>query len=133
MSAAAWGRTMILFIGGYAQGKYEAASKLHPGLPVLDGGKEDLPGKNEELIFKDLHLWWRRKFMEGKEPTEEASGIFTENSSFIITADEIGCGLVPLDKEEREYRDSYGRFLQELARRAEKVIRVTCGITERIK
>ena len=51
----------------------------------------------------------------------------------IIISDEIGNGIVPLDGFEREYRERTGRMLVELADRAEEVIRVICGIGQRIK
>ena len=47
--------------------------------------------------------------------------------------DEVGCGVVPVDKEERQYREAVGAAGQELAARAEKVYRVTAGIPVRIK
>ena len=45
----------------------------------------------------------------------------------IVIADEIGCGLVPLDASEREKRERAGRLACMLAERADTVIRVVCG------
>ena len=50
-----------------------------------------------------------------------------------MISDEIGNGIVPMDAFEREYREQTGRILIELAKEAEEVIRVICGIGQKIK
>ena len=54
-------------------------------------------------------------------------------SKEIVIADEIGCGLVPLDASEREKRERAGRLACMLAERADKVIRVVCGCPQVLK
>ena len=54
-------------------------------------------------------------------------------SKEIIIADEIGCGLVPLDASEREKRERAGRLACMLAERADTVIRVVCGCPQILK
>ena len=51
----------------------------------------------------------------------------------IIVCDELGCGVVPMDAFERAWRERTGRIGCELAKQAEAVYRVTCGIGTRIK
>ena len=51
----------------------------------------------------------------------------------MIICDEIGNGIVPLDAFEREYREHTGRILIELAGKADEVVRIICGIQQRIK
>lgn len=46
---------------------------------------------------------------------------------------EIGCGVVPMEAFERQWRERHGTFLQQLARKAERVTRVFCGLTEELK
>ena len=48
-------------------------------------------------------------------------------------AQELGCGVVPMDAFERAWRERTGRIGCELAKQAEAVYRVTCGIGTRIK
>ena len=50
-----------------------------------------------------------------------------------IICDEVGNGIVPMDAFEREYRERLGRFLIEVAKRADRVERIMCGIGQRIK
>ena len=54
-------------------------------------------------------------------------------SKEIVIADEIGCGLVPLDASEREKRERAGRLACMLAERADTVIRVVCGCPQVLK
>ena len=46
----------------------------------------------------------------------------------VVIATEVGGGVVPVDAEERAAREAAGRLSILLARRAEKVIRVFCGL-----
>lgn len=51
----------------------------------------------------------------------------------VVICQEIGCGIVPIDRYERERRESIGRLCVLLAKEAETVVRVFCGIATAIK
>ena len=51
----------------------------------------------------------------------------------ILVCDEIGNGIVPIDAFERTYREQTGKILIRLAQEADEVVRVLCGIGQRIK
>ena len=51
----------------------------------------------------------------------------------ILICDEVGGGIVPIEKTERDYRECVGRVLCELAKDADTVERVNCGIGRMIK
>ena len=51
----------------------------------------------------------------------------------ILTGDEIGSGVVPMDPFERRWRDETGFLYQYLAREAETVERVWAGLAVKIK
>ena len=51
----------------------------------------------------------------------------------VVTADETGCGIVPLDPELRIIREETGRLLCRMARQSDQVWRVTCGLGQRIQ
>ena len=51
----------------------------------------------------------------------------------IIVMDEVGSGIIPLEKAEREYREQVGRTGCMLAERANQMIRVICGIGTKLK
>ena len=69
----------------------------------------------------------------GENPKESILDFFTKYPDCILISDEIGNGIVPMDAFEREYREQTGRILIELAKEAEEVIRVICGIGQKIK
>lgn len=51
----------------------------------------------------------------------------------VVIATEIGCGVVPIDAAEREAREAAGRLSILLAKQAQKVIRVWCGLPESLR
>lgn len=46
----------------------------------------------------------------------------------VVIATEVGGGVVPIDAKERAAREAAGRLSCLLARRAERVVRVFCGL-----
>lgn len=113
---------MILIIGGAYQGKGALALKL-------------AEGKRERILF-NIHERIGEELRAGRSKEEIEAALFGEvfgREGMILTADEIGCGIIPMDVALREYREITGRILCELAQRAEKVYRVTAGISQKIK
>lgn len=51
----------------------------------------------------------------------------------IVIAAELGGGLVPVDRGEREKREAAGRLACLLADRADTVVRVCCGLGQILK
>lgn len=51
----------------------------------------------------------------------------------VVICDEVGCGVVPLDSEERRWRDEVGRAAVVMAGEASTVVRMVCGIPQVIK
>ena len=51
----------------------------------------------------------------------------------VVIATETGCGVIPLDPRERRNREAAGRLSCLLAKRAETVVRVCCGIPQVLK
>ena len=74
-----------------------------------------------------------QKALEAGEDPDALTRKLLENPPEVITLDEAGCGIVPIEREKRIYREAVGRVGQLLAARAEKVYRVQCGIAVRIK
>lgn len=115
------GKVMILVVGGYKSGKKDYVKAflnykeedfsccLNDRRKVLYDLQSIAPSYSKEELLQQLVL---------KE---------------VVICNEVGCGLVPISKEEREAREVVGRICIELAKKAEKVIRVTCGIGTIIK
>lgn len=129
---------MKLIIGGYAQGKLNYAvtkynvAEDHVFESVLPSSEEaeKLEGS---VIVSSLHKWIKKRIKEGGRPEEEISVFVKKNANVIIICDEIGNGIVPMDPFERVYRERTGRILVKLAKDAEEVERVVCGIAQKIK
>ena len=70
---------------------------------------------------------------QGKDPTVMALTLAEKNPEIIFVCDEIGCGIVPMDRKERGWREAVGRMCCALAAQAQQVERVICGIPMVIK
>ncbi len=127
---------MKLIIGGYAQGKLDyvlAKYQLQENV-VWDGILPDNAAlRDKQVIVNHFHQWVKQRILDGGCPEEEILSFLDNYKNCIIICDEIGNGIVPIDEFEREYRERVGRILIELAKRAEEVERVLCGIGQKIK
>lgn len=70
---------------------------------------------------------------QGENIEQEVLEFISNAPGCIVISDEIGNGIVPIDSFEREYRERTGRILIKLAEQADEVVRVICGIGQRIK
>ena len=131
---------MILIIGGFAQGKlhYVKQRCVHcedgREVTVLDGTLA-LPAKTGagQVIVNHLHLYNREQLRQGTAPEAMIENFGKEHPDCILICDEIGNGIVPIEAEERTYRERTGRILEQLSTQADEVVRVVCGIGQKIK
>ncbi len=122
---------MIMITGGAFQGKTEYAKKRFSltDSDILDGGTSQLSALKTAKCVKHYELAVKRLLGSGEDPL-----VFTgELCCDIVMINEIGCGIIPLEKSEREWREMTGRCGCALAERADEVVRVCCGIAEAIK
>ena len=116
---------MILVIGGAFQGK-KAFAKEHLGLT-------DAQLADASFVVSDYHLCIRKQLEAGLNPEEELKKLVREHPGICIIADEIGSGLIPMERTERDYREAVGRTFCAAAKEADEVWRVICGIGQRIR
>ena len=57
----------------------------------------------------------------------------SEKKRTALIAREIGCGVVPLSEKDRLWRELHGAALAKAAAKADSVIRLFCGLPERLK
>ena len=132
---------MKLVIGGYAQGKLEFALQRYKEekWAVFDGSLpsekelQELCEQKKKVIIHHFHNWVRERILQEENPEEEIIAFLGKNPESIIISDEVGNGIVPIDSFEREYRERTGRILVKLANQADEVVRVICGIGQKIK
>lgn len=132
---------MKLVIGGRAQGKLnyvlqhmtDENYQIYDGVFPDEGELFNLTRKNEWLIVNHFHKWVNKELKENRNPEEELEAFLKKSVRFVVISDEIGNGIVPVDAFEREYRERTGRMLIKLAEQADEVVRVLCGIGQKIK
>lgn len=122
---------MILVVGGVGQGKL-AYVLAQTGLTI-----EDVALTPQEAvqrpIFAHVEGWVRSALEIGLDPYEALRPALEANPGLILLCDEVGCGVVPLDKGERLWREAVGRLCCRLAAEADAVLRLFCGIPTVLK
>lgn len=122
---------MILVIGGACQGKEEYVY----GSLLQGAGGQPQKEDSEYIVINRYHLKVKEQMKNGLEPLEEAKKLLTgaKDKTLVVICDEVGCGVVPVDAFERAWRENVGRVCCCFAKEAQQVIRVVCGIGNRIK
>ena len=119
---------MDLIIGGAFQGKLEYARKKYKlqKSDVCECRIDKEPDLTKRCIcgFEKYILWCQRN---GKEPQMS----FRDDQ--IIILGDIFCGVVPIEKEARVWREACGKAGTALAASANSVTRLFCGIPKKIK
>lgn len=126
---------MILVIGGAYQGKLEyVKERFHiQSEDIFDGESDSYENLVHRKVIVNFHSLMRRFLLDEMNGFDEINKILDKNHDLIIITDEIGYGIVPLDPFERRYREETGRVCCYLAKEAQEVIRVLCGIATKIK
>ena len=109
---------MKLYIGGAYQGQAELARQENPAA-------EHWPDFHENVREAVL--------TGGQDPRSFAEQFCAAHPDAVVSANEVGAGVVPVAAEERAFREAVGRVLCVIAEKAEQVTRCVCGIGVRIK
>jgi adenosyl cobinamide kinase/adenosyl cobinamide phosphate guanylyltransferase len=114
--------SMTLIIGGAASGKREYVKSLgYADAQMSDGALDSSP------CLLNLHRLVRSDI----SGADALFAIVCDKE--VITCDEVGGGVIPLDPVERDYREAVGRLCVRLAARADRVVRMVAGISMVIK
>ncbi len=129
---------MILITGGTSSGKATFARNL----AAQHGWSED------DIAFNVEELLWGQVEGAGQiapagDDADDRDGgkalpakpelLERLSAKAVVTCAEVGAGVVPLDAQERAWREAVGRMSCELARQADVVVRMVCGIPIAIK
>lgn len=126
---------MRLVVGGAYQQKKEAACALFGYEPedFIDGadcGFDEIRSCRAVWNFQE----YIRRCMRAGQPVEKLADLLaSENPDILIVTDEIGSGVVPMDAEQRAWREQTGRVCCRIAELSDAVVRVTMGISSVIK
>lgn len=121
---------MVMIIGGAYQGKRAFATKHYP-VQYLDGDVCPL-----DAIFTTEGMYHFERYIarcDQHQRTTLADQLMEKNPSIVLVSTEIGCGVVPMDRKVRQYRETVGRICTTLAGFSHTVHRVQCGISHTIK
>lgn len=126
---------MILIIGGSYQGKLDFARQrfglTDDDIQLCNETTEALDFSRHCIAYIDRFALNRVR--AGVEPAQALSadpGLY-EDAVFI--ANDVSGGVVPMDPVLRAWREACGRMNLRLAREADEVWRLFCGIPQRIK
>ena len=123
---------MKLYIGGCFQGKREAVIKNENIKNIINAENADM----EEMLSAEGIYGidgFIRKNLDESLVNELADRFISENKNVVIINNEVGYGVVPIDKNERLFRELNGRFNIRIAKSSDEVYRVVSGICTRIK
>lgn len=126
---------MKMIIGGAFQGKTSFAKERF-GLSdeeIIDGEICDHNAAIKAKCVKNFHALVRRIVEENGNVSEYVERLCRENPNAVIITNEIGSGIIPLEKSERIWREQAGKAGCIIAKKSELVVRIYCGIPEVIK
>ena len=112
---------MILIIGGAGQGKLDYVLQKTGYTP--DQVAHTPEEARSKPVFDGLEQW----------PHLDEGALLSVNPDIILICDEVGCGVVPVDPDQRAWREDVGRLCCRLAQRAERVERIFCGLPMTLK
>ena len=116
---------MHLIFGGYAQGRLSYALKTYHKntADVFDCAAQPLSEWNGQTILYHLEALVSQSLQETVSNWQDC----------ILITQEVGCGLVPISAEDRQWREAVGRMNAQLAAQAETVERIFCGLSMQLR
>ncbi len=126
---------MIFIIGGSDQGKRAFARET---LGLSEGDFLICSEDTREIDFRFRCIAHIERFalgcvQRGESPEDYWRAHLDRLDGKVLIADDISCGIVPVDPTMRAWREASGRANALLANRAERVWRVFCGLGQVIK
>ena len=123
---------MIFVFGGAHQGRSDFVRNL--GFSEIRSASEE----TREVDFstgavRGLERWALGCVRRGEEPAELLREWEDRWSACALIGTDFSCGVVPMDAELRAWREANGRMNNYLAGRAERVVRLFCGLPQELK
>lgn len=113
---------MRLVIGGRGQGK-----KIYVHGLGYDW-EEMKPCLGEQPVVVSLEDIVARLLKDGQDPLAVVLRHADAHPDAVYVCTEMGCGVVPVDRFQREWREAAGRVCCALAAKASRVERIFCGL-----
>lgn len=124
---------MEVYFGGAFQGKLDYVLKKKGNLKVADGRDCDEKRLQSADVVNHLHLLIQRRIAAGESTDTLIDELYAVNPQMILICDEVGSGIVPLERKDRIYREAVGRVLCAAVVKSDRVERILCGIGQCLK
>lgn len=112
------------------QGEIEDNDSDNSIIPFLNVEFQELTSIK---ILDNIQAMIKDKMIANEYVKEMLDELINKYPDMIVICDEVGSGIVPMDKFDREYRDKVGEISCYLAKKATSVHRVVCGLGMVIK
>lgn len=126
---------MKFIIGGAYQGKKNfAINRLNiDEKDIYDASiPDDYKIFNSKCVY-NYHMLIKNLIFKDIDSIGFTENLLLKNKNIVIIMNEIGCGIVPIDRKERFWREMCGKCGCIIAGKSEIVIRVVCGTGIAIK
>ena len=125
---------MVFIIGGAYQGKLEYAKNRFS----LTDGQIFTCSEEKDIEFGARCINSIQEFTlycvkNGKDASEIFRARRDEWKDSVLICEDIFCGVVPLGKDMRKWREMTGRLCSYLSGEAESVVRIFCGLEQKLK
>ncbi|MDR1962834.1 MAG: bifunctional adenosylcobinamide kinase/adenosylcobinamide-phosphate guanylyltransferase [Planctomycetaceae bacterium] len=125
---------MILIFGGAYQGKLNyALEHYNPAASVCQCNETETRIDFSKEIINSFHYLILAQLRNEMNPYQFVNENIELLKPKIIICNDISCGVVSVDGEMRLWREFAGRILTLLAKHADEVVRVFCGLGTKIK
>ena len=124
---------MILILGGAYQGKLSFAKG------TFNLSSEDVFTCTDAYIdvskpcIYALEEFTFACIEAGIDPLQRFQTLFPKRKNTVFICQDIFCGVVPMERNLRLWRDATGKLCQYLAGECDSVYRIYCGLEQRLK
>ena len=125
---------MILIFGGSYQGKLEFTKETF-GVTENDVFTCTVDSEIDwsKKVLYNLDQAFLRHVREGKESRDVLKDHLDQLKDKILIVNDISQGIVPMERENRDWREMTGRAMLYISKEADEVYRVFCGLGSKIK
>lgn len=127
---------MHIIIGGAHNGKRDYVRAMLEGREVQWNCVGDSHSRNsgtiQTIVVTGIEKWLAETELSEVEAIDYVIDIVLGPNTIVILTD-IGRGIVPIDAQQRQLRDTCGRLYQRLIVEADEVTRIWYGVAQTLK
>ncbi|MEM1040133.1 MAG: bifunctional adenosylcobinamide kinase/adenosylcobinamide-phosphate guanylyltransferase [Pseudomonadota bacterium] len=100
---------------------------------------EDCATADRSILVDCLTLWLTNLMMAERDVSASSKELVStlvalpRNAHVVLVSNEVGQGIVPMEKMSRDFRDHAGRLHQDIAAAVDDVWFVTAGLAQKLK